>query len=142
MARSGCLVTSPSGRNGGRTACHFRALPLIVRPRHRHGLGIAEIVDADPVGLSRRDGRQRGDDRDAEGDRAHRQGNVGRAGRRTVANSAGSNAVMVVPMFCEIAIIFGPDDIVAALGQDGLVANTMKYLNDHLRSKLPRGAAG
>ncbi|MDT4741758.1 sugar kinase [Bradyrhizobium sp. WYCCWR 12699] len=27
--------------------------------------------------------------------------------------------------------IFGPDDIVAALGQDGLVANTMKYLNDH-----------
>ena len=27
--------------------------------------------------------------------------------------------------------IFGPDDIVAVLGQDGLVANTMKYLNDH-----------
>jgi NAD kinase len=25
--------------------------------------------------------------------------------------------------------IFGPDDIVVALGQDGLVANTMKYLN-------------
>jgi NAD kinase len=27
--------------------------------------------------------------------------------------------------------IFGPDDIVVALGQDGLVANTMKYLDGH-----------
>jgi NAD kinase len=27
--------------------------------------------------------------------------------------------------------IFGPDDIVVALGQDGVVANTMKYLNGH-----------
>ena len=27
--------------------------------------------------------------------------------------------------------IFGPPDIVVALGQDGLVANTMKYLNGH-----------
>lgn len=27
--------------------------------------------------------------------------------------------------------IFGPDDVVIALGQDGLVANTMKYLNNH-----------
>ncbi|PDT91394.1 sugar kinase [Bradyrhizobium sp. Y36] len=27
--------------------------------------------------------------------------------------------------------IFAPDDIVVALGQDGVVANTMKYLNDH-----------
>ena len=27
--------------------------------------------------------------------------------------------------------IFGPDDIVVALGQDGLVANTLKYLNGH-----------
>ncbi|TYL84441.1 sugar kinase [Bradyrhizobium rifense] len=27
--------------------------------------------------------------------------------------------------------IFAPDDIVVALGQDGLVANTMKYLDDH-----------
>ncbi len=27
--------------------------------------------------------------------------------------------------------LFGPDDVVIALGQDGLVANTMKYLNGH-----------
>jgi hypothetical protein len=27
--------------------------------------------------------------------------------------------------------LFGPDDIVVALGQDGLVANTMKYLDGH-----------
>ncbi|MGL9616866.1 sugar kinase [Bradyrhizobium sp. U531] len=27
--------------------------------------------------------------------------------------------------------IFAPDDIVVALGQDGVVANTMKYLDDH-----------
>ncbi|MEQ1517021.1 MAG: hypothetical protein ABL931_11090 [Usitatibacteraceae bacterium] len=27
--------------------------------------------------------------------------------------------------------LFGPDDVVVALGQDGLVANTMKYLNGH-----------
>src|SRR5215468_8685186 len=27
--------------------------------------------------------------------------------------------------------IFGPDDIVVALGQDGLVANTLKYLDGH-----------
>jgi NAD kinase len=27
--------------------------------------------------------------------------------------------------------IFGPSDIVVALGQDGVVANTMKYLDDH-----------
>ena len=27
--------------------------------------------------------------------------------------------------------VFGPQDIVIALGQDGLVANTMKYLNGH-----------
>jgi NAD kinase len=27
--------------------------------------------------------------------------------------------------------LFGPDDIVVALGQDGVVANTMKYLNGH-----------
>jgi NAD kinase len=27
--------------------------------------------------------------------------------------------------------VFGPDDVVVALGQDGLVANTMKYLSDH-----------
>src|SRR5262249_40497092 len=27
--------------------------------------------------------------------------------------------------------IFGPSDIVVALGQDGLVANTMKYLDGH-----------
>lgn len=27
--------------------------------------------------------------------------------------------------------LFGPDDIVVALGQDGVVANTMKYLDDH-----------
>ena len=27
--------------------------------------------------------------------------------------------------------MFGPDDVVLALGQDGLVANTMKYLNNH-----------
>jgi hypothetical protein len=27
--------------------------------------------------------------------------------------------------------IFGPSDIVVALGQDGLVANTMKYLDRH-----------
>ncbi|SRR6266481_1247210 len=27
--------------------------------------------------------------------------------------------------------LFGPEDIVIALGQDGLVANTMKYLNGH-----------
>jgi NAD kinase len=29
------------------------------------------------------------------------------------------------------SFIFGPDDIVVALGQDGLVANTMKYLDGH-----------
>lgn len=27
--------------------------------------------------------------------------------------------------------VFGPDDVVVALGQDGLIANTMKYLNNH-----------
>lgn len=27
--------------------------------------------------------------------------------------------------------VFGPEDVVIALGQDGLVANTMKYLNGH-----------
>jgi hypothetical protein len=27
--------------------------------------------------------------------------------------------------------VFGPDDVVVALGQDGLVANTLKYLNGH-----------
>ena len=29
------------------------------------------------------------------------------------------------------SFIFAPDDIVVALGQDGVVANTMKYLDDH-----------
>jgi NAD kinase len=29
------------------------------------------------------------------------------------------------------SFLFGPDDVVVALGQDGVVANTMKYLDDH-----------
>ena len=44
---------------------------------------------------------------------------------------AGVGRVQVVDRKLLPNFVFGPQDIVVALGQDGLVANTLKYLADH-----------
>src|SRR5881397_3562644 len=42
---------------------------------------------------------------------------------------AGLGRVQIVQRALLPNFVFGPEDIVVALGQDGLVANTLKYLN-------------
>ena len=51
--------------------------------------------------------------------------------RRTVATLEQWGRYQVIDRSFLPNFIFGPSDIVVALGQDGLVANTMKYLDGH-----------
>src|SRR4249920_3106404 len=52
----------------------FSALPLVFRLGHGYRVGIAEIADVDPEGFPGGDGGERGDHRDAEGNRADGDG--------------------------------------------------------------------
>src|SRR5207247_5806465 len=70
-------------------------------------------------------GRLGGDFADYEREDAAYQAAIAEA-RQTL---SGLGRVQIVQRALLPNFVFGPEDIVVALGQDGLVANTLKYLN-------------
>jgi hypothetical protein len=61
---------------------HGGADPVVLIPRHGHGVGVAQIVEVDAVRLPGRPGGDGPDDRDAEAEHADRERHIGGPWRR------------------------------------------------------------